>query len=187
MSTEASEPEPWGVPGFWRIIRRQPVVGCAIVNAAVMAGLALYWFLLPGVIFLWDLSDTHLRHPGGVPRAAWRVHRALTPRYERWVRERIASGKAAHLELHDVPSTEWPMFGSVFYLSATEALQEEWDRDHSVAPRAPREYARNTIDACTDLILDPVHHTWVRQQMPFLNPAFLLLGQLAEYLSQILP
>jgi hypothetical protein len=55
------------------------------------------------------------------------------------------------------------MFGSVFYLTATEALQDEWEKDHSRAARAPREYARGAIDACTDLILDPVHHTWVRQ------------------------
>jgi hypothetical protein len=27
----------------------------------------------------------------------------------------------------------------------------------------------------------------VDQQMPFLNPAFLLLGQLSEYLAQMLP
>jgi len=163
MSSNASESEPRQIRDLWRKIQRRPVVGCAIANSAILTALALYWFLLPGVILLGDLSDARLRHPGGIPGVAWRVHRALTPRYERWARERIASGKAAHLELHDVPSTEWPMFGSVFYLSATEALQEEWDRDHSRAPQAPREYARKTIDACTDLVLDPIHHTWVRQ------------------------
>lgn len=136
---------------------------CAVVNAAWVAGFALDYFLLPGCLMVRDLSDARLRKPGGIPRAAWRVHRALTPRYERWARERIASGKAAHLELHDVPTTEWPMFGSVFYLSATEALQDEWERDPSCSRQAPREYARPTIEACADLVLDPVHHTWVRQ------------------------
>ncbi|HUI05459.1 MAG TPA: hypothetical protein VL486_00480 [Verrucomicrobiae bacterium] len=153
----------WNPVVVWRKIRQRPLVGCALVNALIVAGLAVYWFLLPGAILLRDLSDIRLRRPLGIPRAVWRLHRALTPRYERWARQRIASGVAAHLDLYDVPSTEWPMFGSVFYLSATEALQEEWDRDPSVAPQAPRDYARQAIDACTDLVLDPVHHTWVRQ------------------------
>ncbi|MDO9263504.1 MAG: hypothetical protein Q7U02_06025 [Desulfosalsimonadaceae bacterium] len=90
------------------------------------------------------------------------MHRHLTLVYEQWARQRIASGKAANLQLHDVPSTEWPMFGSVFYLWATESLQDSWEHDPSIAPQAPKEYARRTIDAALDLILDPVHHTWVK-------------------------
>jgi hypothetical protein len=135
----------------------------AIVNALVVAGFALYYFLLPGCLMLSDLSDARWRKPAGIPRAVWRVHKNLTPRYERYARARIASGIAAHLELYDVPSTEWPMFGSVFYLAATEELQNEWDRDHSVSRQAPRDYARGAIEAATDLVLDPVHHTWVKQ------------------------
>ena len=34
----------------------------------------------------------------------------------------------AHLVQNDVPATEWPIFGCVFYLAATEGLQEEWER-----------------------------------------------------------
>lgn len=137
-------------PGLW--MRR--------VNLAVLAILTLWFLVLPGLRLAWDLADPNLRGPGGIPRAAWRVHKALTPRYERWARERVAAGTAAHLMLYDVPSTEWPMFGSVFYLAATEALQEEWEK----APRgpAPRDYARGAIDACAALLADPVHHTWVR-------------------------
>ena len=141
----------------------RPVIFCALINNLILAALATYWLLIPGLLMVWDLNDVRLREPDGIPRAAWRVHRALTPRYERWARERIASGAAAHLELYDVPSTEWPMFGSVFYLTATEALQEEWNQNPSRSRQAPRDYARKTIDACTELVLDPVHHTWVRQ------------------------
>jgi len=54
------------------------------------------------------------------------------------------------------------MFGSVFYLAATENLQAAWERDHGLSAVAPAVYARRTIDAAVDLILDPVHHTWVR-------------------------
>ncbi len=133
------------------------------VNAAIMIGVAVWFFILPGAILTWDLGDPALRQPVGIPRAAWRVHRHLTPRYERWARERMASGKAARVELRDVMATEWAMFGSVFYLAATENLQREWSRRPGrPAATAPAVYARGAIEAATDLVLDPTHHTWVR-------------------------
>ena len=131
-----------------------------LANLVGMAVLALWFFILPGVQLAWDLADPALRQPGGLPRAAWRVHKALAPKYTRWARARLASGIAAHLQLYDVPSTEWPIFGSVFYLAATEALQAEWEK-HPHGP-APREYARDAIAACVAVITDPVHHTWVK-------------------------
>ena len=109
---------------------------CRTANTVILLALATYFLIIPGVLVLRDLSDPALRGPG-IPRMAWRVHRQLTARYGRWARERIASGRAAHLETHDVPSTEWPMFGSVYYLWATEALQDAWERDPSLAPVAP--------------------------------------------------
>ena len=132
-------------------------------NMAILFALAIFFLAMPPVLLLRDLSDASLRRPEGLPRVAWRMHRALAPRYERWALARVASGRAAHLALHDVPSTEWPMFGSVFFLAATESLQDEWDRaDYERRGPAPRAYARGAIDASVALLLDPVHHTWVQ-------------------------
>ena len=134
---------------------------CRYGNVAILVVFALYVFVLPGAFVICHLCDPNIRGEG-IPRIAWSLHRDITPRYERWARERVASGKAAHLYLYDIPSTEWPMFGSVYYLWATEALQRAWEEDKSLSPEAPRVYARKTIEAAVDLILDPVHHTWVK-------------------------
>ncbi len=133
------------------------------VNAGIAIAAALWFFLLPGTILIWDLTDPALRQPSGIPRVAWRVHQRLTPRYEQWARERIHSGVAKQVELYDVAATEWAMFGSVFYLAATENLQREWANHPGLPTKtAPVVYARGAIEAATDLILDPAHHTWVR-------------------------
>lgn len=66
------------------------------------------------------------------------------------------------MALHDVPTTEWPIFGSVFYLMATAELQDHWERGEHPGEPAPRQYAAAAITAAKDLILDPAHHTWVR-------------------------
>jgi len=133
------------------------------VNATIVISAALWFFLLPGVILIRDLTDPALRQPTGIPRAAGRVHKHLTPRYENWARERITSGKAMWVNTFDVAATEWAMFGSVFYLTATENLQKEWAKHPGrPADTAPAIYARGAIEAATDLVLDPTHHTWVK-------------------------
>lgn len=134
---------------------------CTMTNKLILAGLGLFFFITPGLQVANDLRDPGLRNEQ-IPNLAWRLHRDLSPRYETWARRRMASGVAAELSLYDVPSTEWPMFGSVYYLWATESLQHAWEQDHSLSRKAPREYARGTIEAAVDLILDPVHHSWVK-------------------------
>ncbi len=62
----------------------------------------------------------------------------------------------------DISGTEWPVFGSVFYLWATESLQEAFDEDLSSASSAPRDYARGAIEAAAALVADPNHASWVR-------------------------
>lgn len=135
---------------------------CVWINGLIVLFLSIYFLILPGCILIHDLMDANLRRPGGIPKVAWRVHASLTPLYERWARERINSGKAARLNLYDVASTEWPMFGSVFYLAATANLQQAWDNGDRGTKTAPKVYARGAIEAAADLIMDPTHHTWVR-------------------------
>jgi len=138
----------------------RPADVCKYGNAAVVAAVALYFFAAPVAIILLDLADPAL-HGRGIPRCARRWHRALTPKYARWARERVASGRAENIAKLDVAGTEWPLFGSVFYLLATEALQKDWE-EHPVGP-APRAYAREAIDAATDLVTDPRHAGWVKK------------------------
>lgn len=126
-----------------------------VASLLVLALATLYVFTLPGTILVSDLADPALEGPG-IPRRARVLHRDLTPRVEAWARERVATGRAAGAPLHDVPTTEWPMFTAVFYLMATDALAADPEGDPPLA------YAGGAIDAARDLVLDPAHHTWVR-------------------------
>ncbi len=126
----------------------------------LLVSIASWWFLIPGATVARDLRDPAIGGPG-TPRAAWRLHRALTPRFEQWARERVASGRAATASLHDVPTTEWPLFSAVFYLMATEGLERAFQAGEH-ASGEPKEYADAAIHAAKDLLVDPRHHTWVR-------------------------
>ena len=134
---------------------------CRRVNAAVMVMVSLFVFLIPGVIVIRELSDPNIRS-AGIPHAAWTLHRTISPQFEQWARERLNSKRAAELSTSNISGTEWPLFGSVFYLWATESLQDAWEKDHSSSAVAPNVYAKGAIEAAASLVIDPAQANWVK-------------------------
>ncbi|MGI9241713.1 MAG: hypothetical protein ACR2RV_13005, partial [Verrucomicrobiales bacterium] len=139
-------------------MRRTATVLCS----AVLVAVALWFFLIPfGITVHYLASDRGLHEPGGSAFAfAW--HQKLSPRYARYAEARVASGRAATMDTYDIAGTEWPLFGSVFYLWSTSQLQASWEADPSLSEVAPKEYAREAIEAATNLVLDENHATWVK-------------------------
>jgi hypothetical protein len=133
----------------------------AIANAAVRILAAGVLCLIPVVLVVHDLADPNIRGPA-IPQSAWRLHRTLTPRFERWAKERLGSSRATQLSTSDISGTEWPLFGSVFYLWATESLQTVWETNRQRSVVAPREYAKEAVVAAARLVIDPQQATWVK-------------------------
>jgi hypothetical protein len=134
--------------------------------------IAVYGLFIPALIAIQDLRDPALR-TGEIPRSAWRLLRTLTPKVEAWAKSRVASGRARELSVNDIAGTEWPVFGSVFYLWAVESLQAAWETKPELAATAPRLFARGAIDAATALVLDDGHAAWVKKHW---GPAYLEHG-----------
>lgn len=132
-----------------------------LVRASLLLLLVLPLFLAPGVSLVRDLVDPALAGPG-IPARAVRMQAAMSPRLEAWAKERVRTGTAAHASLHDVPTTEWPMFTAVFYLLGTQSLQRAWEQGELGTGPSPAASSRGAIDAARALLLDPSHHTWVR-------------------------
>ena len=96
---------------LWLWVRR-------ILGAAILAG-GLWFFMFPGLtVCYYILTDKGL-HGNGVSSFALYRHKVLSDDYAKYARERIASGKAENLHVDQIAETEWPLFGSCFYLWAT--------------------------------------------------------------------
>ena len=132
-------------------------------NAVIAMVAVSYLFVVPFYTLVQALNDPGLSSDK-VPRIAFDWHRSLSDRYELWARHRVASGRATQLNPHDISGTEWSLFSSVFYLWTTEALQEAWEADRSLAPDMPSRYARGAIEAAADLVADPNHAAWVKKK-----------------------
>ena len=91
------------------------ITACRITNGILMILLLVIVFPSPAIIVITDLMDASIR-TGGIPSAAWKQHRALSPKFSRWAQQRIASTRGLELSTTDISGTEWPLFGSVFYL-----------------------------------------------------------------------
>ena len=140
----------------------RPAAICRYGNIVILVSLSLYFFITPFCIMTYYLADAHIKE-NGIPQIAFWLHRSLSPKYEKWARERVVLGNAKQLGLEDIAGTEWPLFGSVFYLLATESLQEAWENDTNRSSIAPREYANGAIKAAAELVADPGHASWVKQ------------------------
>jgi hypothetical protein len=131
------------------------------INSVAVVVLAGVLFIYPPIRSFLDLRDPALHGPG-TPRVAWRLYRKLTPRYAEWAKARVAEGRAEGLSMRDISGTEWPLFGSVFYLWAIENLQAAWDTGDKTQPE-PRKFATEAIVAASELVIDPKHASWVKK------------------------
>jgi len=131
-------------------------------NAVVMLFLVGFFFVYPVTRAARDIRDPALQKPG-VPKVAWRLFRNMTPRYAKWAKERVAQGQAETLSKSDISGTEWPLFGSVFYLWGVKNLQNAWDAgDHTLGVE-PKVSANDAIVAASELVIDPKHASWVKK------------------------
>ncbi|MBL8078036.1 MAG: hypothetical protein JNM55_08755 [Anaerolineales bacterium] len=135
---------------------------CIYINTVLLIVLSIYFFFYPAITILHEMQDPGLK-AGNVPHFTFGWHRSLSRDYAVWAQERVASGEAAGLNINNISGTEWPVFGTVFYLSSTESLQQAWEKDPTLYPVAPAEYALDAIEASAALVADPGHAGWVRQ------------------------
>lgn len=135
---------------------------CVKINAIVIIFLSFYVFLIPAVMIIYNLRDPGL-YSDSTPRCVFRWHKSISHKYEKWARHRVAMNAAADLTTENISGTEWPVFGSVFYLWATESLQDAFDINSSLSSSAPKIYARGAIEAAAALVADPNHASWVKQ------------------------
>jgi len=131
-------------------------------NAVALGLTAVLGLIYPAVRTAVDITDPAIRGPG-VPKAAWRLFQSLAPRYATWARERLSKGMAAGLSIQNISGTEWPLFGSVFFLWGVENLQEAWSAGDHTLPVEPRILAHDAIVTASELVIDPKHATWVQQ------------------------
>lgn len=123
--------------------------------SVIVIALALSFLAYPAVIVSHMLLDSHLRNQGQ-SRLVPHWFKAAAPRYSAWADQFMDSQFAANLKHYDVAATEWPMFGSVFWLVAAEDLHVTGQLNARCGK------VREAVDKAARVVADPVTGTWVK-------------------------
>jgi hypothetical protein len=124
------------------------------VSGAVIA-LSLMLFIYPAITVCLVAMDSHLRQTGE-SRLVPLWFKSAAGRYLSWANAYLDTNYAESLYHDDIPATEWPMFGSVFFLVTAEDLQSQGKID------ATQGTIREAVEKAAQIVASPVTATWVK-------------------------
>jgi hypothetical protein len=130
-------------------------LGFHLTVSGVMIVISLILFIYPAIIICAVVLDNQLRLTGEsqyVPM--W--FKSAAGRYLSWANTYLDTNYAQSLYHDDIPATEWPMFGSVFFLVTTEDLQNRGKID------AASGTIREAVEKAAQIVASPVTATWVK-------------------------
>lgn len=113
-------------------------------------------FFYPGVKLLGLARDAGI-HRDGQPDDFPLRFRQTARDYRKWADGYMASRRAEQVHQNDVAGTEWPLFGTVFFLAAAEQLvaADKLTRDGET---------RAALDVAAEVVLAPSTAAWVRRK-----------------------
>lgn len=135
----------------WRLVKLARQL--AVSGAVIVLSLAL--LIYPAVTILALVLDSHLRQ-SGESRLVPMWFNSAAGRYLSWANTYIETNYAKSLSHDDIPGTEWPMFGSVFFLVTAEDLQRQGKID------ATNRTVREAVEKAAEIVASPVTATWVK-------------------------
>ena len=156
----------------WRYVK----LGFQLAVSGAVIVLALLVFIYPAVTIGILVCDSELRQtgqsrlvPGWFNSAAGRY---LSP----WANEYLKTNYAASLHHDEIAPTEWPMFGSAFFLVTADDLQQQGKID------ARAGVVRQAVEKAAQIVASPVTATWVRTKWgdTYLTPGERVLPDVAH-------
>lgn len=120
---------------------------CAVLTAACL-------FIYPGVTLVGLARDPGV-HRDGQPTGFPQWFEKTARHYRSWAEGYLTSRRAQSTAVGDIASTEWPLFGTVFFLASAEELIEQGKVAHDEEMSA-------ALDAAARVVVDPATAHWVR-------------------------
>jgi hypothetical protein len=135
----------------WRFVK----LGFHLAVSGVVIVLSLMLFIYPAITICMLVLDSHLKQTGE-SRLVPMWFNSAAGRYISWANTYLETNYAKSLYHDDIPATEWPMFGSVFFLVTAEDLQRQGKIDGTQGT------VREAVEKAAQIVASPVTATWVR-------------------------
>jgi hypothetical protein len=135
----------------WRLMK----LGFHLTVSCVVIILSLMLLIYPAITIGVLVADSQLKTTGE-SRLVPRWFQSATPRFLSWADTYLDTNYAGSIQHDNIPATEWPMFGAVFYLVTAEDLQGRGEID------ATQGTIREAVDKAAQIVASPVTATWVK-------------------------
>lgn len=143
------------IHGMTTSIYRRSKLYFSLSIAIVIIVLACALCLYPAGVIVRVLLDSELKTTGHSQfLAGW--FETTSESHSAWAESYLDSDMAETVEHYEVAETEWPMFGSVFYLVTAQELLEQGKIDIETVS------IRGAIERSAEIVASPKTATWVR-------------------------
>ena len=133
-----------------------------LLSRMVVSGVVLFvvwaFFFYPGVVTLRVATDPELRTTGQT-RLLRGWFKDAARRYDKWATQYLDSHRGELVSEHDVAGTEWPIFGSAFFLLTAEELFASGKTTETMNLDVA-----DAVKKAAQVIADPATGSWVRQK-----------------------
>jgi hypothetical protein len=116
------------------------------------------FFFYPGTVALRVATDPELRTTGQTRLLRGWFNDAAR-RYDKWATRYIDSHRGELVSEHDIAGTEWPIFGSSFFLLTAEELFASGKSKETMNPGVA-----SAVKKAAQVIADPATGSWVRRK-----------------------
>ena len=131
------------------------ILGFHLTVSGVVIVLSLMLFIYPAVTICIVVMDPQLNQTGQC-RLAPMWFESAAGRFRSWATAYLDTNYAKSVRHDDIPATEWPMFGAVFFLVTAEDLQEQGKID------ATQGTVREAVEKAAEIVASPATATWVK-------------------------
>ncbi len=135
----------------WRLVKLSFHLGISTLVIALSLALFIYPAITVGLL----VFDSQLNQ-SGESRLVPGWFQSAAGRYSAWADTYLKTNYAQSLHHDQIAATEWPIFGSVFFLVTAEDLQREGKID------ATQGTVRQAVDKAAEIVASPMTATWVR-------------------------
>ena len=140
----------------WASRHHRPIFLLHLAGSVIVVCCAIIFGFYPALVTARVALSSTLRQQGRIESlGSWFL--TTERRYDRWVKDYYAKQHAITVNSQDVAGTEWPMFGSAFFILSAEELLKSKDIELT-------DHLRASLRSAAQLIADPVSATWVRKK-----------------------
>ena len=126
------------------------------ITAIVLTVTIVLFFYPAAVVLRCGVSSTFKQT--AQPPALYSLFQKTAARYNKWANRYLDSGAGQKAKKESVAATEWPMFGSVFFLLTAEEMQKQHSDMLTSAP-----VVAQAIEKAAALVASPATAAWVKE------------------------